>query len=230
VLRTALLWLFATAGMIVKHNVFYELIICLHSSIKRYWIKVPLFVISVIIFLSTFIPYWEEGGKGIINNVFKYGSDIGAYGVTLLFMLPGLKYLFIVAMFIFPFFLKSKDIIAQCLVGTLFFLTFTTGISVQYFVLPVALGAIRPSKFFLSYTLVASLFILGIVSNVFMPGFSLFQWNVVWVGAACWFIAEMRLDRQTARSALSEKTGSDEVLSVKRTADSQNSREEPGLF
>jgi hypothetical protein len=230
VLRTALLWLFATAGMIVKHNIFYELIICLHSSIKRYWIKVPLFVISVIIFLSTFIPYWEEGGKGIINNVFKYSSDIGAYGVTLLFMLPGLKYLFIVAMFIFPFFLKSKDIIAQCLVGVLFFLTFTTGISVQYFVLPVALGALRPSKFFLSYTLVASLFILGIVSNVFMPGFSRFQWNVVWVGAACWFIAEMRLDRQTARSALSEKTGSDEVLSVKRTADSQNSREEPGLF
>jgi ABC-type microcin C transport system permease subunit YejB len=43
VLGTALLWLFATAGMIVKHNVFYELIICLNSSVKRYWIKISIF-------------------------------------------------------------------------------------------------------------------------------------------------------------------------------------------
>jgi len=196
ILRIALLWLFATAGMIAKHNVFYELIICLHSSIKRYWIKVPLFVISVIIFLSMFIPYWEEGGKGIINNVFKYSSDVGVYGITSLFMLPNLKYLFILGMCIFPLFLKSKDIIAQCLLGTLFFLTFTTGIAVQYFVLPVALGALRPSKSFLLYTLLASFFILGNDNNVFVPGFRLFHWNVVWVGAICWFIAEMRLDRQ----------------------------------
>jgi hypothetical protein len=230
ILRTALLWLFATAGMIVKHNVFYEVIICLHSSIKRYRIKVPLFVISVIIFLSTFIPYWEEGGKGIINNVFKYGSQVGIYGITSLVMLPNLKNLFIPAMCVFPFFLKSKDIVAQCLLGVLFFLTFTTGIGIQYFVLPVALGALRPSKFFLLYILLASFYILGSRDNVFIPYFHVFQWNVVWVGVICWFIAEMRLDRQTARSALSEKTGSDEVLSVKRTADSQNSREEPGLF
>jgi hypothetical protein len=197
ILRTALLWLFATAGMIVKHNVFYELIICLHSSIKRYWIKVPLFVISVIIFLSTFIPYWEEGGKGIINNVFKYGSQVGIYGITSLFMLPNLKNLFIPAMCVFPLFLKSKDIVAQCLLGTLFFLTFTTGIGIQYFVLPVALGALRPSKFFLLYILLASFYILGSRDNVFIPYFHLFQWNVVWIGVICWFIAEMRLDRRT---------------------------------
>ena len=196
VLRTALLWVFATAGMIVKHNVFYELIICLHSSIKRYWIKVPLFVISVIVFLSLFIPYWEQGGKGIINNVFKYSSDVGVYGITSLFMLPNLKYLFILGMCIFPLFLKGKDIIAQCLLGTLFFLTFTTGIAVQYFVLPVALGALRPSKYFLLYVLLASFFILGNDNNVFIYDFNRFQWNVVWVGVICWFIAEMRLDRQ----------------------------------
>jgi hypothetical protein len=197
VLRTALLWLFATAGMIVKHNVFYELIICLHSSIKRYWIKVPLFVISVIVFLSTFIPYWEEGGKGIINNVFKYGSQVGIYGITSLFMLPNLKNLFIPAMCVFPLFLKSKDIVAQCLLGTLFFLAFTSGIAIQYFVLPVALGTLRPSKYFLLYVLLASFYILGSKDNVFIPYFHLFQWNVVWIGVICWFIAEMRLDRRT---------------------------------
>jgi hypothetical protein len=196
VLRTALLWLFATAGMIIKHNVFYELIICLHSSIKRYWIKVPLFVVSVIIFLSMFIPYWEDGGKGIIHNVFKYSSDVGVYGVTSLVMLPKLKNLFILGMCFFPLFLKSKDLIAQCLLGTLFFLTFTTGIAVQYFVLPVALGALRPSKYFLLYVLLASLFILGNDNNVFIYDFNRFRWNIVWVGVICWFIDEMRLDRR----------------------------------
>ena len=197
VLKITLLWLFATAGMIVKHNTFYEVIICLNSSIKRYRVKVPLFIISVVIFLSLFVPYWKEGRVGIIANVFKYGSEVGTYGVTSLFMLPYLKYVFILGMCIFPLFLKSRDIIAQCLLGTLFFLTFTTKGLVEYFVLPVALGAIRPSKFSLLYTLAASCFILGNNNNVFIPVFNLFQWNVVWVGAICWFVAEMRLDRKT---------------------------------
>jgi len=196
VLRTVLLWLFATAGMIVKHNVFYELIICLNSSIKRYWIKLSLFIVSVIVFLSLFIPYWKTGSTGIIEHVFKYGSFSGGYGLTSLFMIPQLKYVFILAMFIFPLFLKSKDIIAQCLLGMLFFLTFTTGFAVQYFVLPVALGAIRPSKFLLFYTLAASALFLGNDNITAIPGFHLLKLNVVWVAVICWFISEMRLDRQ----------------------------------
>lgn len=193
VLKTVILWLFATAGMIVKHNTFYELIICLHSSIKRYWIKAPLFVASVAIFLLLFVPYWKTGSKNIIDNVFRYGSGSGRYGVTWLFDWPNLRYLFILAMFVFPLFLKSRDII-KCLLGTLFFLTFATGIAAQYFVLPVALGALRPSKLSVVYNLAASLFILGNIDNVSLPGFHLFQWNVVWLAATCWFIAEMISD------------------------------------
>ena len=145
-----------------------------------------------------FIPYWKTGSKGIIDNVFQYGSHFGCYGVTSLFSMPELRYLFIPAMFIFPLFLKGRDIIAGCLLGTLFFLTFITGIGIQYFVLPVALGAIRPSRFFLVYTLCASFFILGNNNNVFIPVFHLFGWNVVWVGVICWFVAEMKLNRQSA--------------------------------
>ncbi|MBN1391308.1 MAG: hypothetical protein JW947_00725 [Sedimentisphaerales bacterium] len=196
VLKTTGLWLFATAGMIIKHNIFYELIICLHSSIKRYWIKVPLFIASVAIFLLLLVPYWKTGSKGIINNVFQYGSRSGCYGVTSLFDWPNLRYLFIIAMFVFPLFLKSSDIITGCLLGTLFFLTFATGMAVQYFVLPVALGALRPSKLSVVYNLAVPLFILGSIDNVSLPGFHLFQWNLVWVAATCWFIAEMMSDRK----------------------------------
>jgi hypothetical protein len=196
VLRVVLLWLFATAGMIVKHNVFYELVICLNYSIKRYWIKVSLFVTSVSIFLLLFVPYWKTGSAGIIEHVFKYGSYAGVYGLTSLFKLPQLKYLFIAAMFVFPLFLKSRDIIAQCLLGMLFFLTFTTGFAVQYLVLPVALGALRPSKFLLLYTLAASILFLGNDNITAIPGFHLLKLNAVWVVIICWFISEMQLDRQ----------------------------------
>ena len=199
---TTLLWLFATAGMIVKHNVFYELIICLQSSIKRYSIKLSLFTVSFVIFLLLFIPYWETGSKGIIRHVLNYGSYSGIYGLTSLFTLPQLKYFFIVAMFFFPIYLRGRDIIAQCLLGALFFLTFTTGFATQYLVLPVALAAIRPSKFSLFYTIVASVLLLGDDNSVFVPGFHLLKLNMVWIAVICWFIAEMLLDRRTAACKL----------------------------
>ena len=203
VLRVVMLWLFATAGMVVKHNTFYELIICLHSSIKRYQIKLILFIVSIIVFLVLFIPYWKTGSKGIIEHVFKYGSYSGVYGLTSLFALPQLKYFFIVAMFFFPFYLKSRDIITRCLLGTLFFLTFTTGFAVQYLILPVALGTLRPTKYFLLYTFAASILVLGNDNNVFIPGFHLLKLNIIWIAVICWFIAEMWFDRRPAACEVS---------------------------
>jgi hypothetical protein len=202
VLGTTLLWLFATAGMIVKHNTFYELIICLQSSIKRYRIKLSLFAVSVVIFLLLFIPYWKTGSKEIIEHVFKYGSFSGVYGLTSLVAIPQLKYLFILGMFIFPLFLKSSDIIARCLLGVLFFLTFTTGFAAHYFVLPLALGALRPTRFFLLYTAVVSLLVLGNDNNVFIPGLHLLRLNIGWVAVICWFTAEMWSDRQGISSEI----------------------------
>jgi len=190
------LWFFSTAGMIIKHNVFYELITALNFAIKRYWIKISLFLISVTIFLCTFIPYWNAGKEGIINNVFLYSSWAGDYGINTLIHCPHIKYLFIVALILFPFFLKGKDLLRQCLLGFLFFLTFTTGIASQYFLLPVAFGSLRPSKGFMIYSCLASAFILGSPNHISIPGFHLLKWNLVWIGATYWFIEQIYLDRQ----------------------------------
>lgn len=204
-LGKTLLWLFATMGMIVKHNIFYELIICLNSAIRRYRVKLLLFVISVLVFLALLIPYWSAGSKGIIRNVFLYSSGfIGQYGIISLFHFPPLKYVFIVGLFVFPLFLRSKDIVRQCLLGMIFFLTFTTGIGIQYFMLPIAFGALRPSRGFLLYTLAGSLFILGSGYNVFMPILYFFRWNIVWVAVLFWFIAEMAY--QKAPAVITAKT------------------------
>jgi hypothetical protein len=189
------LWIFATVGTIIKHNIFYELIIVLNSAIKRYWVKISLFALSALIFLSTFIPYWSTGKTGIINNVFLYSSWAGDYGINTLIHCPQLKYVFILALCLFPLFIKTKDIIRQCLLGFLFFLVFTTGIASQYFLLPIAFGALRPSKGFMLYCLLTAIFILGSPNHLSIPGFHLLKWNIVWLGALYWFIEQMRLDR-----------------------------------
>lgn len=199
-LRILFLWIFATTGMIVKHNVFYELIIILNYAIKRYWLKILLFVISVVVFLSAFMPYWSAGKQGIMNNVLFYSSWAGDYGIITLIYCPQLKYLFILGLFLFPLFLKGKDLIRQCLLGFLFFLTFATGIASQYFLLPIAFGALRPSKGFMLYTLLASSFILGSPNYISIPGFHLLKWNLVWIGAIYWFIEQMRIDRQSPQA------------------------------
>ena len=191
-----LLWFFAAAGMIIKHNVFYELIICLNRAIKRYWIKFLLFAGAVCLFLALFIPYWSTGKEGIINNVFMYSSG-GGYGIVSLLRFPQFKYLFITGMFVFPLFLGERDIVRQCLLGFLFFITFTSGIAIQYFVLPVAIGALFPSKGFLFYCLAASMFILGSGKNVFVPGLHLLNWNIIWLSAIYWFFSEWIQSKKT---------------------------------
>lgn len=229
ILRISLLWIFATMGMIVKHNIFYELIISLNFAVKRHWVKLLLFTISVGVFLVLFLPYmgceskkdipstyhndeFNGSSEGIIKNVFLYPSEnwqqfnsksfgeTNIYGIISLYKYPPVRklltYVFIVGMFAFPFFLKGNDIIRQCLLGTLFFLVFTTGICHQYFVLPVALAALRPSKGFLFYSLAGSLCVLGFFHGVYVPILHLLRLNLVWIVAIFWFAAEIYNDRK----------------------------------
>lgn len=220
-LGTVLLWVFATVGMIVKHNVFYEVIICLNFAIRRYWIKILLFTVSACIFLALFLPYWDSGDEGfitawkqgdksefssvkIIRNVFLYSSGNKyqePYGIISLLDLPLLKYPFILGMLVFPFFLKSKDIAKQCLSGMLFFVVFATSIWPQYFVLPIALGALRPSRGLLLYSLAGSLFMLGHMHYAFVPVLHLFKSNIVWICAVFWFATELYNDRKIQATA-----------------------------
>jgi hypothetical protein len=190
-LAKALLWVLATLAMIVKHNVFYELIVCIKTISSRAWARFALLAVSSTIFLALFVPYWDQGRHGIIQNVFLYSSTVGSYGVSSLCHFPPLKYAFIAALFVFPYLLRGEDLIRKFLVCVLFFLVFTTGIGEQYFVLPVAFGALRPSKGALVFTVTAGIFLLGSRNNLNLYPFSCFSINLVWLGAAYWFVAEV---------------------------------------
>lgn len=190
-LAKALLWAFATFAMILKHNVFYELIVCIKTIVRSRWAQVALMAVSSAIFLALFIPYWDQGSQGIVRNVLLYSSTVGPYGVSSLCHFPFLKYVFIAALFVFPYLLRGEDLIRKFLVCVLFFLVFTTGIGEQYFVLPIAFGALRPSKGALVFTVAAGMFLLGSPNNVNLTPFSYFSFNLVWLGAVYWFVAEI---------------------------------------
>ncbi|OGW79372.1 MAG: hypothetical protein A3G33_03255 [Omnitrophica bacterium RIFCSPLOWO2_12_FULL_44_17] len=190
-MKKGLLWLFSTIGMIVKHNIFYATLICANFLAKRHIIRFVLFTISVALFLLTFLPYWSVAHKAIIDNVFHYGGITDVYGITSFLHIPGAKYLFIIGLFLYCLLLKNKDILKQCLLGSLFFLTFTTGYGIQYFVLPIAFASLRPSKGFLLYTIVATIFIMAGHANVNIYFFRSFnQWNLMWLAVLYWFLTE----------------------------------------
>lgn len=185
-----MLWISATFAMCVKHLVFPQVLTAVTVGFRRRWVCFTLFALSGLVFLSLFIPYVSEARGQIFRQVFFYSSIENLYGITLLFAWKPLKYLFILGLFIYPFCIRNHDLLTQFLLGFLFFLTFTTGIGDQYFVLPIALGALRASKGFLVYTVLASLFILGSPVNIHLHVLSRLNVNVVWIGAIFWFVTE----------------------------------------
>ena len=202
-LSKILLWFFSTAGgLLVKHHLVYQIWICLDKSFKSIKAKILLLAFSAIIFLMLFIPYWDfaQNTNGIINHVFLYPSRPSEYGFAS--CINGwyhMHSLFILSLFILPLVLKKEDLISQCLLGILFFLVFTTGFGYQYFVLPIALGALRPSKGFFIYSIVGSFFFLGSFKNVGIHLMSFIDFNLVWLTAIYWFIQEARTARIDSR-------------------------------
>lgn len=192
-------WLSLSVGLIVKHDMLIMVLSGIVNLFKKAKYIAICFLITVGLFLLTFIFYWATGSQGIISNVFLYSSIGGYYGITSFIKLPYLKYLFIAGMLIYPFLIKDREIGEQFLLGTLFFITFTTGIGIQYFVLPVVFGALRPSPWFLLYTFITSIMILGSSVNLSLYGFNVFSWNAVWICALFWFVfTHFKSNRQTA--------------------------------
>ena len=191
-------WFWTTLGFIVKHIIFYELLIILFNTVKRFWARAFLFLISCALFAAVFLPYWKEGKEGILNNVLFYTSYVMPYGLSAFGALKGLTFLFVLALFLYPFFIRSREVWTQALLGTLFFLTFTTGVGVQYFILPVALGAARPSRGFFLYSFVTSGFLLGSYYNMGIKAFSWIPLWSVWLAAAFWWASVHSKPAKTA--------------------------------
>ncbi|PIS09363.1 hypothetical protein COT75_01655 [Candidatus Beckwithbacteria bacterium CG10_big_fil_rev_8_21_14_0_10_34_10] len=190
----ALLFLF---GGIIKHIVFNQVLVFLNHIFKDKKKVVFSFGLSVLIFLGTFIPYWSLGRRGIIKNVFQYESLTGGYGISYflekinLDLVSVYSKIFILLFFSFAFIFKTKKLMRAVLINFLFFLTFTSGMSDQYLVLPLAIGALSYSWFFLGYTLIGSLYLFQSPVQLVLRQYNFVSSNIVWLLCLFWFIREV---------------------------------------
>jgi hypothetical protein len=184
-------WFWATAAFWVKHIVCYELWILTFHFFKK-GAAALLILVSTALFLASFAPYWSAGKEGILQNVFLYESYAMPYGLANFGGVRWLAPAFMAALAAYSFFLKERRLSTKLLLGALFFLTFTPGLGVQYFILPVAFGALRPTRGFFLYTFVTGLFLLGSYFNLGLPYFSWVPLWSVWVSAALWWADEQK--------------------------------------
>lgn len=193
-----------TIGLIVKHVIVFQVFYFYRLYRKNLAKAIFLFILSVGIFLLTLLPFMSEGTQ-IIKRVFLYGGVQGLYGLSYFignilgnnFKLIGVgvyelyKLLFLSGYLLFVILVKPKDIVRGILLSILFFLTFTSGIGAQYFILPIAVGVFFPTRWFYLYSLIVTLFYLGSSDELNLYTFKVFEWNTVWLFVIFYFTAEV---------------------------------------
>lgn len=213
-IKTALLWIMATTGLIIKHTIAFAVGALFAAAAKNKKTAILFLASSAVFFLITLLPFAHEASSQIINQVFSYRGETGIWGFSFILnrvcgncTLPPINILgahlnlnlwnlyfsaFIVAFFLLISSLKKTDLARICLFGFLYFLTFTVGIAPQYLVLPIALGALFPTIWFYLFSLATSLLLFTNSTNFQLQNISILHWNLVWAVTFLWFSSELK--------------------------------------
>jgi len=190
------LWLLGVLSLLIKHiTLFGVWMLFLQVASKR---KATLMMAAAGgVFLLSFLPYLPEGQEGILQNVLLYRSNSGQYGLGLLPFPALTMIIFLGSMAILPVILKRMNnppSINLALINIVFLLVIP-GMGVQYFVLPLAWGALYPLRGYWIFTTLATIFILSSGANLQLINFPPFMlylllllvwWSVlVWVTDLC---------------------------------------------
>ena len=203
-------WFFLTVGFIIKHILPFQVFLIEASMFKKHKLVKGgiLFTLTILTFLSTFIPFYNNNESKFVINEYVLGYQgpatiSGITGIIRFFCVTCeifdmrlytlYRYIFMAGGMVFSIFLlNKKNLLHSLLVSFLFFLTFSSAHSAQYFVLPMAVGALFPSRWYLAYTTIVTIFLLvfqvEIGTSIYIKVFLL---NMVWVVASCWFLTEL---------------------------------------
>lgn len=160
------LWglVFLGMSLIVKH-IFFLFPVWLAVKQKKMLPKIILLAVPMFMFFLSFLPYWENGNMGIIQNVFNYKSLNNEYFYWL-FVPISLQKLFsstiiwIVLLIIFAFVFRKNSSFDSLLYYTCVLVMASPSIANQYLViaLPFAAGNFNP--FTLAYMALGTLHLL----------------------------------------------------------------------
>lgn len=203
-------WFLLTIGFIIKHITPFQVFLVELSFFKKNSILKGslLFILTLVAFLSTILPFANNSESQFVIKEYVLGyqgqSTIsGVTGIIRYFCVTCqvfdirfyalYKYIFLIGGMVFSLFLiRKKNLLLSLLVSFLFFLTFSSAHAPQYFVLPLAIGALFPSRWFILYTTVITILLLAFQVEVGLSIYiKVFLINVGWVTASFWFFAEL---------------------------------------
>lgn len=222
--RYMLSWMLSSMALIAKQTILFPLAFFWFHATSMYK-AVAILSLAAVAFLMTFLPYLPVAKTPIVKNVFLYRSAEGRYGIgeiinrrcwqtnctfatftvgaiTVPFGVKEIYFLlFMAGAGILGVIVKIDDPMRAALYGTLYFLTFTNGIGAQYLIIPISLGALFPTKWFLLFSIASAPFLLGNDDELKIVTFGHFTWIVPWLFVTLWFLAEsLRISRPLQRA------------------------------
>ncbi|HQX10285.1 MAG TPA: hypothetical protein PKY66_07725 [Thermoflexales bacterium] len=139
---------------------------------QKTWLRRVIFLaIPTLIFLLAFVPYWEYGQTGIIDNVFRYRS----HQLEILFRLsvpemlrpfidPRVYWLALLALFGLVF--RARDVLSSLMLYTCILVAASPSTANQYLPIVVPFIAINMNLFYALYTVAGAWFLVGTVLGV----------------------------------------------------------------
>jgi hypothetical protein len=188
------IWLLGTLSLLIKHiTVFGVWMLFQYTTTKCR--AVIMFLISVLFFLATFLPYLPEGGSGIFRNVLMYQA-VASWGLARLLPKLLIVPVFYEFMILSPFIAKNYLSLSQARsmeFSGVALLALIFGIGKQYLIIPIIFGSIFCSSWYWIYTLVATCCIAGSYAashfSIIDKPLTSAVWNSVWLAALCWLLS-----------------------------------------
>jgi hypothetical protein len=190
------IWLFATAALVIKHDsaVLVWALYCHLFGVRRALISM---LLSVLVFLGSFMPYAVGGSAGIWDNVFTYQGILSSYGFLILLSRPVNSALMLLVLLFVPIAVRRLPLNKALLVSLLAWLVAASGIGIQYFTLLLIVGALDLKQNAVWLLGVGSLVALIELQTIVPPHsfpMSLLGsiWFGLWVVCVAWLGREIR--------------------------------------
>lgn len=123
--------------------------------------RMLVFFLPPTLFILSFIPFWNTGEAGILNNVFGYRSWQGEYFYKIFIpkSIQGVvssRDTWILILLLSSFFFRKKNAFDSFFLYTCVMVATSPAITNQYLAIPVSYGAVYPNPFFIVYTLLGT--------------------------------------------------------------------------
>lgn len=195
-----------TIALLFKQSILFQVFTVFLAFHKNRLIGMLLTAFSVFFLGLSFVPFLPEAMRVIQSTTHQYAGIIGVYGISYaatlfcgqcVFPVYGMPFwalfrnIFVAATVLFALVARHKDIVRSCLIVTLFFFTFTTGIAPQYFMYPLVFGVLYPSKWFVLFSVVTGIFLVGHWDELNYTPFQVVNYTTVWITVVVWFLSEL---------------------------------------